>query len=181
MQAPTTYTFIGGARGRWTVTQMAAVSGDALASVPALDVQTGEAQHDADAWALRGVIDDAQYITADERGRLAAVQPPLDRPEATCAALIPIKKSPAWWALDPAERRAIMEERSHHVEIGMRYLPAVARRLHYCRDADAPFDFLTWFEYAPAHAEAFEQLTAALRASEEWRYVVREVDVRLRR
>jgi hypothetical protein len=44
-----------------------------------------------------------------------------------------------------------------------------------------PFDFLTWFEYAPEHAEAFEELVAKLRAREEWTFVEREVDVRLAR
>jgi hypothetical protein len=42
-----------------------------------------------------------------------------------------------------------------------------------------PFDFLTWFEYAPEHAEAFEELVTYLRESEEWRYVEREVDIRV--
>src|SRR2546428_7160638 len=32
------------------------------------------------------------------------------------------------------------------------YLPAIARRLYHCRDLGEPFDFLTWFEYAPADA-----------------------------
>ena len=42
-----------------------------------------------------------------------------------------------------------------------------------------PFDFLTWFEYAPEHEVAFEKLLAQLRASEEWSYVDREIDIRL--
>ena len=48
-------------------------------------------------------------------------------------------------------------------------------------DLGEPFDFLTWFEYAPGDSEAFEELVGALRATEEWRYVEREVDVRLER
>ena len=63
----------------------------------------------------------------------------------------------------------------------MSYLPAIARRLHHARDLGEPFDFLTWFEYAPEHADAFEALVAELRASEEWRYVEREVDIRCAR
>jgi hypothetical protein len=63
----------------------------------------------------------------------------------------------------------------------MRHLPAVARRLHHSRDLGEPFDFLTWFEYAPEHAAAFEDLVGELRATEEWAHVVREVDVRLAR
>jgi hypothetical protein len=79
------------------------------------------------------------------------------------------------------QRRKIFEEQSRHIEIGLEYLPAVARRLYHCRDFGEPFDFLTWFEYAPADAEAFEALVRKLRQSEEWRYVEREVDVRLTR
>ena len=60
-------------------------------------------------------------------------------------------------------------------------MPAVARRLHHARDLGGAFDFLTWFEYAPESAAAFEELVARLRATQEWSYVDREVDVRLRR
>ena len=92
-----------------------------------------------------------------------------------------MRTSEAWWALAQDERRAILEERSHHIALGLAALPAVARRLHHGRDLGEPFHFLTWFEYAPADAAAFEALVAALRATEEWRYVEREVDVRLER
>ena len=44
-----------------------------------------------------------------------------------------------------------------------------------------PFDFLTWFEYAPEEAVRFEQLTHRLRETEEWSFVEREVDIRLSR
>jgi chlorite dismutase len=83
---------------------------------------------------------------------LAAKQQGLDRPQATLAALIPIRKSEAWWELAQDERRRVFEESSHHIEIGMKYLPAIARRLHHSRELGEPFDFLTWFEYAPEHA-----------------------------
>jgi hypothetical protein len=55
----------------------------------------------------------------------------------------------------------------------------LSRRLHHGRDLREPFDFLTWFEYASAHAEAFEELVGKLRETEEWSYVERQVDVRL--
>ena len=35
--------------------------------------------------------------------------------------LIPIRKNEAWWALAQDERRAIFEERSHHIAIGLEY------------------------------------------------------------
>src|ERR1700738_1025094 len=68
----------------------------------------------------------------------------------------PIRKSDAWWSMAQDERRAIFEERSGHIAKSMPYLPAIARRLHHARDLGEPFDFLTWFEYAPEHADAFE-------------------------
>ena len=94
--------------------------------------------------------------------------------------VIPIRKSAAWWALAQDERRAIFEERSHHIADTMKYLPAVARRLYHSRELGEPFDFLTWFEYAQ-HAAAFEELAGMLRTREEWRWVEREVDIRLAR
>src|SRR5262249_29681014 len=120
-----------------------------------------------------------RYVTKREQEKLQASQTPLGRPEATCAALIPIKKSAQWWTLAQDERRAILEARSHHIEMGLRYLPQIARRLHHGYDLGEPFDFLTWFEFAPAHAAAFEELVSALRKTEEWAYVEREVDIRL--
>ena len=60
-------------------------------------------------------------------------------------------------------------------------MPGVARRLHHCRDLGEVelFDFLTLFDYAKADAGAFDDLVAALRETEEWRFVEREVDIRL--
>jgi chlorite dismutase len=134
-------------------------------------------------WLLRGVTSNLRYVTAAEKGLLAAKQADLGRPEATRAALIPIRKQSAWWDLPQDERRKIFEDRSHHIKTGAEYLPAIARRLHHCRDLGdkEPFDFLTWFDYAPEHANAFEDLVTALRATEEWTFVEREVDIRLAR
>ncbi|MGH3478580.1 MAG: hypothetical protein ACRDRY_23980 [Pseudonocardiaceae bacterium] len=63
----------------------------------------------------------------------------------------------------------------------MEYLPAVARQLYHSRDLGEPFDFLTWFEYAPDAGPAFEELVARLRVTTEWGYVEREVEIRLAR
>jgi Chlorite dismutase len=179
---PLPVAFAGGAHGAWRVVASAPVAGPALAAVERVAVIEGAgALPDAAAWVLRGVTSHARYTTRAEQAALAAAQPPLGRPEATRAALIPVRKSQAWWALAQDERRAILEERSHHIALGRRHVPAVARRLHHGHDQGEPFDFVTWFEYAPAHAAAFEELVAALRATEEWRYVEREVDVRLER
>ncbi len=63
----------------------------------------------------------------------------------------------------------------------MDFLPAIARKLHHCRDLSdsEPFDFLTWFEYAAEDAPAFDKLVASLRSTIEWTYVERKVDIRL--
>ena len=84
-----------------------------------------------------------------------------------------------WWELTQDERRMIFEERSHHIAVGLRYLPKIARRLYHCHDLGEPFDFLTWFEYAPTDGEVFEELVGTLRETEEWTYVEREIDIRL--
>jgi len=57
----------------------------------------------------------------------------------------------------------------------------VARRLYHSRELGEAFDFLTWFEFAEKDAGAFDELLQRLRSSEEWSYVEREVEVRLRR
>jgi chlorite dismutase len=95
--------------------------------------------------------------------------------------MIPIRKRDAWWDLAQDERRAILETQSRHIAVGLKYLPAIARRLYHSRELGEPFDFVTWFEYAPEHEAAFEELVAALRSTAEWRYVEREVDIRLAR
>jgi hypothetical protein len=51
--------------------------------------------------------------------------------------------------------------------------------LHHCRGLGGPFDFLTWFEYAPDAEPAFDAMLSRLRATEEWCYVEREIDIRL--
>ena len=175
------YSFVGAATGRWRVTSLAGVTGASLEPADALDVRdtcVPDVPPGA-AWVLRGVTSNQRYVTRPEQTALAAAQEGLGRPEATFAAMIPMSKSAEWWALTQDERREIFEGRSAHIATGLRYLPAVALRLHHGRDLGEPFDFITWFEYAPSQAAAFDALVASLRQSEEWQYVVREVDVRL--
>lgn len=179
------FSFVGGAAGEWSIVCLEAITGDPLPYASRLSVIDGSmdsALGDA-SWCLRGVTSNERYVTANEKAQLAVKQQGLNRPDSVCAALIPIRKTAQWWSLPQDERRRIFEEQTHHIEIGLKYLPAIARRLHHCRDLGAPepFDFLTWFEYAPADADAFDDLVAELRASEEWRYVDREIDIRLAR
>lgn len=180
---PRLFSFIGGEVGPWQVVDMHTIAGDALANVPRLNIINGGATGlpEGAKWFLRGLTSNERYITRLEKDQLLAKQPTLDRPQATCAALIPIRKTALWWSLAQDDRRRIFEESSKHVKTGFRYLPAVARRLHHCRDLgeNEPFDFLTWFEYAPSDSKSFDELVEELRASEEWAYVDREVDIRV--
>ena len=132
-------------------------------------------------WSLEGVTSHERYTSREEKDQLKSVQPGLGRPEATRAALIPIRKSPEWWAMTQDERQKIFTEQSHHTAVGMKYLPAVARRLYHCRDLamPQPFDFLTWFEFAPSDEPAFDRLLEELRAKPEWTFVERETEIRL--
>lgn len=180
--APRLFVFAGSERGEWRVRRHDAVCGAGLPAVAAVSVSAGDAAPPA-AWQLRGITSNERYVTRDEKQALVGRQQAPGRPQARHAALIPIRKSAAWWALTQDERREVFEAQSEHIAIGLRYLPAIARRLHHCRDLgpDEPFDFLTWFDYAPQDEPAFDALLDALRRSPEWAYVEREVDIRLAR
>src|SRR5262245_57337531 len=143
---------------------MRAVIGEPLPAARALDRHEGDSfAPPSSPWTLHGVRSNERYTNSSEKQSLVAVQEAVGRPASTRAALIPIRKSDAWWALSQDERRAIFEEQSRHIALGMKVLPAVARRLYHARDIGEPFDFLTWFEYAPEHANAFEEIVGALR------------------
>jgi Chlorite dismutase len=175
-------TFTGSTAGSWRIDRLSAVVGDPLPAAAYLNISTRELNDAVESrWSIRGFRSNVRYAGKAEIDALTTIQEDLGRPHATCAALIPIRKSAAWWDLAQDERRAIMEEQSRHIGIGMEYLPAIARRLYHSRDLAEPFDFLTWFEFAPEDSDHFEHLVDRLRATEEWTYVEREVDIRLTR
>lgn len=182
---PRLHSFIGSTTGPWEIIESRPIIGAGLPACERLLYLPGHASspESESGWVLHGATSNERYVTRPEKELLLAKQPALNRPEANCAVLIPIKKNAAWWALTQDERRQIFEEQSHHNQIGMDYLPAIARRLHHCRDLSEsePFDFLTWFEFAEEHSAEFDKLLARLRATEEWKYIEREVEVRVRR
>jgi hypothetical protein len=174
-------TFVAKDSGGLEIERITSVSGDDLAHATHLTVHHELVSHPRGAWVLRGVTGHARYVERSEKTLLDAQSPALGRPEATCAALIPIRKSADWWALPQDERRAIFEQRSRHIADSMKYLPRIARRLYQARELGEHFDFLTWFEFAPEHAPAFDELLAMLLSREEWTLVEREVEIRLRK
>ncbi len=178
---PRLVSFLAGDQGPWQITANQPRTGAAWPAAKRLQVVSGDVQSLGSAWTLRGVLSNERYVSRQEKAELVPRSAPLGRPNADRAALIPIRKSAAWWALPQDERLAIFAE--GHNRIGLKYLPAIARRLHHCRDLDTvqPFDFLTWFDFASEDANAFEDLVGALRQTEEWKYVDWEIDIRLQR
>lgn len=171
--------FTGGEQGAWVITRISPVTGATLPDADRLALS--EARPDGPhVWSLAGAISNLRYTRTHERSELLAHSAGLGRPDARCGALLPISKSDDWWAMAQDERQAIYD-RSQHTMIGMDYLPGIARRLHHGRDLGEEFDFLTWFDFAPEQESAFDRLLEKLRATEEWRYVIREVDVRVAR
>lgn len=182
MTNPHEFAFSAGATGPWTIDRIVAVRGAPFAAAPRFAMTPpGETAPPSPVWRFRGVTSHTHYATRAEVSTLAAVQQGLGRPEARCGVMIPIKKSAAWWAMAQDERRQSFEEISRHTAIGLDYLPAVARKLFHSRQIGEPFDFITWFEFAPEHSAAFQELCARLRATCEWRYVEHEVEVWLNR
>ena len=180
---PQAATFVGGRKGSWKVTSMETINGPPLEKVQRLEVIGGlmaKVPSGAE-WLLRGITSSERYTTRREHQKLVARQPRLGRPEATYAALIPITKSASWWNLSQDERRRIFETRSGHIRTGLKFVPTIARRLYHSRDIGEPFNFLTWFEFAPSAESAFNDLVTQLRKTEEWNYVERELDIRLSR
>lgn len=181
---PRLFSFVGGNSGVWKITSIIRNSGESLPPAEKLHIAGGAETEPSDSvWILRGATSNERYVERKEKDRLLREQPSLGRPEANCGAMIAIRKNAQWWSLTQDERRAIFEEKSHHIKIGLDYLPTIARRLHHCRDLSTsePFDFITWFEFAERDTAAFEQLLKQLHATEEWKFVDREVDIRVAR
>src|SRR5690242_18655278 len=95
------FSFLGGTFGPWRVVRMQTVAGEALATVERLSVFSGPDFQvpEETKWLLRGLTSHERYVSRVEHDQLVARQANLGRPEATCAALIPIRKTAPWWSL----------------------------------------------------------------------------------
>ncbi|HEX7668160.1 MAG TPA: chlorite dismutase family protein [Polyangiaceae bacterium] len=127
---------------------------------------------------LTGVTTHLVYTSAAARRELTVSPAPESGPTAV---LIPITKSPAWWALAQDERQAHFERRAGHLAVGMPYTDRIFRRLYHARHLPgSTWDFLTYFEFPRDRTEEFETLLAALRDPQknpEWTFVERETEV----
>ncbi len=132
-----------------------------------------------------GVTTHLQYSAASERSELVAISA---TPRLGHVVMIPISKSGAWWALAQDERQAFFRvgPRSEgHTRIGMTVADRIFRRLFHARyQPHSAWDFLTYFEFYDADAEAFREMLTTLRDPErnpEWAFVVRETEIWMQR
>lgn len=134
-------------------------------------------------WSLGGEVRGAMY--SDPAAPYAAANglPALPFPPGPVrAVLIPLGKSPEWWAMREEERRVYFHPapRDRHIEIGVPFTGQIHRRLFHCREEGSAYDFVTYFEFAPEHTEAFQALCAGLRdvrRNPEWQFVDREAEI----
>lgn len=99
------YIFLGRKQGAWKVTQMSAYRGSGLEAVDYIEVLQGDLRQPNEAkWILQGLTSNLRYATSAEVAALKARQPVLNRPEARCAALVPIMKSAGRWSLAQDEK-----------------------------------------------------------------------------
>jgi len=120
------------------------------------------------------------YTDSTTRSELAQISASESGP---VAVLIPIRKTPEWWALGREQRQAYVMEGAPkgHVAIGRRYAARIYRRLYQARYLPgSEWDFLTYFEFPAREAPLFDELLAELRDTThnpEWGFVDRETEI----
>jgi hypothetical protein len=101
------------------------------------------------------------------------------------AFLLPLRKTPEWWAKDWMERHTYFLPRYDqdgqmtslgHPLSAAAGIPALMRRTYRCVDGSKPdgYDFLTYFECAESDVPVFESVCAVLRdvrRNPEWQFV----------
>lgn len=104
---PSTYAFIAGTSGEWRIRLIAGYLGESLDPAQKLDMRPVEPgmQKAAATWRLLGTVSNVRYATQAEVVSLRRRQEPLQRPQASRAALIPTRTSPGWLSGTPTRRR----------------------------------------------------------------------------
>lgn len=175
------FSYIGGSSGSWRITQMQTLSGPALRLASHVEIAHGPVVRPPGgaSWILSGIARNTRFVTREERSPEQCWSTSSQTREATCAALIPIQQSAAWWDLAHDEREEIIETQSRCLSDRLRFLTTFARRFLFGRDLGEPFDIVTWLEYSPCDEALVNDLAAALRQTQEWKYVEREIDIRM--
>ena len=161
MAAPIPVVIAGGASGAWQVDRIDPVRGPSLDRVARVAVFDGAAAIAAGstadaAWILRGTTGHVRYLEQHENR--AGVDPARPRSPGGDAR----RADP-----DPQGRRVVGARAGRAAGASRGSARATSRsacatcpRLrgacYHSRELGEPFDFLTWFEFAPEHASAFE-------------------------
>lgn len=157
-----------------------------LESASPIRFLSGGHKGSSDGFPLQGVVQHLHYTCRNERAELEKIsRPELAASVETTAVLIPVGKSPAWWAMSQDERQILFKKTDRHEGhhgIGRRYADRIFRRLYHARyiDPAAPYDFLTYFEFNEADAPEFRKMISELRdvkRNPEWLYVDFEYEV----
>lgn len=119
-----------------------------------------------------------QYTSPEQQAALAHAHGEFGAGATTV--IIPIRKSEAWWGLSAEDRRAHFRVGAGHTHTGAPYVDRVYRKLYHSRSMGLPYDFVTYFEFAPEDAGYFRDLLQELRdqnRNPEWRYVEWECEI----
>lgn len=96
--------------------------------------------------------------------------------------VFPLSKIPTWWTLTQEKRQNYFfanpalfgKDHLGHNGVGFKYIKRIFRKLYHSRFIDPRQDFMTYFEYADADADAFDALLSGLRdrtLNQEWGFV----------
>jgi hypothetical protein len=99
MPQPLRVHFVAGSSGLWRIDRIRTIIGAGLPIADRLAVLEGRRPtlKSKGKWILRGVTSNTRYTKWPEVDVLVSKQAGLMRSEATCAALIPIRKTAEWW------------------------------------------------------------------------------------
>jgi hypothetical protein len=100
------------------------------------------------------------------------------------AIIIPVRKTPEWWALDPLDRHSYFypSRNGHgdipgHARAAEAGISSVCRKIYHHPDGHGlagQYDFIAYFECADEHLATFDEVCRNLRSVDqnpEWKYV----------
>lgn len=137
---------------------------------------------------FRGVTQHLHYTNKEDKEKLLAEsRTEMEPSPSTTAVIIPIRKSPGWWALTQDQRQAFFHKTKAsegHTNIGLPFAGSVYRKLYHSRYTGSalPYDFVTYFEFPADHADDFSHLLTNLRdisKNPEWESVELEFEIRM--
>ena len=116
MPLPLSVQFVAGPSGLWKIERISEINGLGLPMAERLEVLEGSGTklYDRGEWVLRGMTSNTRYPNRTEVDALVSRQAGLMRSNATRAALIPIRKTAAWWEMAQDERRAVFVPAPRH-------------------------------------------------------------------